>query len=137
MFKTKMVWAANLDDAYKQGYFTGSMTRDELMSRITKYNKDLRWFANKTHRALYDTSKGNKAFICGIAHTSIIPKYTIQKHDPRMMKTLSYSDEHGDVYKKESIYTGDDEGLVLARGWTSTLNIVKKRGYQVNEKDLY
>ena len=130
-------WAASLEDAYNKGYFTGSMTRWELMERITKYNPNLKWYANATHRGLFDSDKKDKAFICGITHNLTIPKFTIQKHDPRAVRTINYSNAYGDITHKEDVYTGDDEGYVIARSWKTIFNIVKKRGYNVNEKDLY
>lgn len=74
-YKDYKVTAKSLDDAYEKGYFSGSMSRYELMEKITKYNPRLRWYANATHRGLFDSNR----YICGIGHNMTIPKWTIMR----------------------------------------------------------
>ena len=130
----KMTYAANLDEAYKKGYFTGSMTRWELMERITKYNPELRWYANKTHRGLFDTHRGK--FICGIPHNLTIPKFSIQRYDKKQERKVDFTNMYGEYVGTEIIQTDDLDGLYLARGWPIIFKMLKKRGYKINEKGL-
>ena len=101
------VYAKSLDDAYNKKYFCNSMTRYELMDRVTKYNPQLRWHSSATHRGLFDTD--NSKYVCGIGHNVTIPQWTIMR---------------------------ESDGYVFMRSWRSILNEVKRRGYEIDEKGL-
>lgn len=125
--------AGSLDDAYHKGYFCGSITRNELMERIMKYNDELRWYANKTHRGLFDSFRGK--FICGITHNMTIPKYSISQLNKRYERELPTLQHDGSV-KTQYIQTDPDEGKIIARGWYPTLQMVEAKGYKVDWEDL-
>jgi len=129
--------AASLDHAYETGLFEGSMTRYELMDRVTKYNPQLRWHANATHRGLFDSNKQEGiGFICGIGHNMTIPKYTISVYDHKKDEALALSTPDGDIVEKQ-IYNRDrDKGKILMRGWPVILNMVKAAGYRIDDEDL-
>ena len=107
-FRDWKVFAHDLKDAYKKSYFNNSITRDELMERVTKYNPQLRWYANATHRGLFDSTK-KRAFICGIGHQYTLPLFTIMR---------------------------SSDGYVFARSWRAILQEVKRNGYEIFENDL-
>lgn len=137
MLKRDYFLAKNLDEAYKKGYFTGSMNRYELMDRITKYNPQLRWYANATHRGLFDTNVNqDKSFICGIPHNMTIPKYSLMEYDFSQDKKLQWCTEDGTRTGSEIINKNEHNYKVLARGWESILKIVEKRGYKINRRGL-
>lgn len=128
--------AKDLDEAYQLGFFNGSMTRYELMDRLTKHNKSLRWFANSTHRSLWDTDKGERGFICGITHNSIVPRYSIMQYDFSKDKKLTYCNAFGEVTESETTNADEEEYTALARGWEATLAIVERNGYVVDRRGL-
>jgi len=127
------VQARDLDEAYSEGYFSGSISRDELMERVCKLNDDARWYANVTHRGLWIRGK----FVCGIGHESTIPKFTIIRYDTKLDKTLNYSDQHGNVIGKKIINKDELKGRILMRGWPVIINMIKSKGYEVDDEDLF
>lgn len=132
----KCFLAKDLDEAYSLKFFSGSMTRWELMDRITRYNPTLRWFANVNHRALWDTEKNENGFICGIAHNLTIPKYSVLEYDFGLDKKLTYCDMNGEITGSEIVNIKENEYKALIRGWATTLAIVKRKGYEVDERGL-
>lgn len=130
----KQYYAKDLDEAYKIGYFTGSMTRWELMERINKHHPELRWYASKTHRGLYDSSRSR--FLLGISNNMTIPKYSIFQYDRSKDRRLDYSDEFGNYKSTEIINTDEDEGRLIVRGWKPTLEILESHGYKIDKRGL-
>lgn len=109
-------YADNLQDAYHKGYFSPSMTKYELLDRITKHNPSLRTYSSKTHTGLFDTDVYNPkqkessiGFIGSIGKENTIPYFTI----------LRNSDHY-----------------VLAHSWRSTLSKVKSKGYKIDEEGI-
>ena len=132
----KCFLAKDLDEAYKLKFFSGSITLYELMDRVVKHNKHLRWFANKTHKALWDTSKGERGFICGITNTSIIPRYSIMQYDFSKDKKVEWCNMYGEITGNETVNPDESEYQVLARGWEAIFNILEKKGYEIDKKGL-
>ena len=127
----------DLDEAYSLGLYCSRMHRDEFMERVTKYNPDLRWFANKTHRALWDISAGDNGFICGITHHSIMPKYSLMEYDFSKDRKLNYSDMYGNATGQSAVINPDENKYtVLARGWENIFAIVERNGYQIDRRGL-
>lgn len=134
-YKDRQVRAASLEDAYKKGYFSNSILREELMDRITKHNPQLRWHSSATHTGLFDPTK-KKGFICSIGKQLTIPQFTIFKYDTAQDRVLNRSDEHGDIRHTEIINMDSDKNKVLMRSWRAILGAIKKLGYEVNDDDL-
>jgi len=132
----RMVQAIDLDDAYRLGYFSNSMTRYELMARITKANPQLRWHSNKASVGLFDPNKKN-AFICGIGREMTIPQWTIVRYDRTQDRVLNRCTEYGEITSKEILNMDSDKGKILMRSWRSILDVVKRKGYKVHDEDLY
>jgi hypothetical protein len=128
--------AASLEDAHRLGYFVGSLTRYELMERITKHNPQLRWYANARGMGLWDTNK-SKAFICGITRATTIPRYSIIKHDKKKDRVMNYSTPDGEISHTEVMNIDEDDGQMLARGWEATFKVIKGHGYAIDESGLY
>jgi len=129
IIRSTRVEAASLEDAYQKGYFSNNMRRDEFMARCTKYEPELRWYATPTHRGLWHSKNG---FICGITHAMTMPDVSIFKYDPKYDRTLT--DLHGAKHKVHEDEV--DEGTQLARGWRATLNIVRHRGYRIDDRGI-
>ena len=129
----KIFYAKDLDEAYKLRYFSGSMSRWEMLERITKYNPQLREHANKTHRGIFDVER-NK-FILGIAYGMTIPKYSILRYDKARDRKLIYSDERGEPMGSEVVNQDPEQHKVLTRGWHNTLTMINKK-YKVDWKGL-
>lgn len=132
----RMVEAIDLDDAYKLGYFSGSITRYKLMEMVTKANPQLRWHSNKASVGLFDSNKKD-AFICGIGREMTIPQWTIMRYDRTQDRVLNRCTEDGDITHTEIINMDNDKGKILMRSWRSILDIVKRKGYRVNDEDVY
>lgn len=132
----KCFLAKDLDEAYSLKFFSGSMTRWELMDRITKYNPNLRWFANRTHRALWDIDKKDGGFICGIDHRMTIPRYSIMEYNFDLDKKINYCDMNGEATGSEIVNMKELEYKALARGWEAILSIVKRKGYKIDERGI-
>lgn len=130
----KQFYAKDLDEAHELGYFAGNISRWELVDRITKYNPQLRTYANKNYRGLFDSDKGK--FILGISHNMTIPKYSVFRYDRSKDRRLDYTDEHGEYLSSEIINTDDEEGKMLVRGWKPTLEILEGYGYKIDWKGL-
>ncbi len=129
--------AKNLDEAYKKGYFNGSMQRTELMERITRYNPQLCWKANATYRGLFDTTLHvDKAFICGIPHNMTIPKYSLMEYDFSKDRKLQWCTEEGKKTGTEIVNAKEHDYKVLARGWKTIFCIIEKRGYRIDKRGL-
>lgn len=131
--RTQVRYAASLEDAYQKGYFTGSMSRWELLDRIQKFNPDMATKANARYRGIFI----NERYVCGLTHNLTIPKWTIVKHDPKQDRTIKWCDEHGETFTGETVNLDEDEGVILARGWPITLDMLKRKGFQVDEKNLF
>lgn len=134
--KFKCYLAKDKDEAYRLGFFSGSIHRDELMERITKFNPTLRWFATPTHRALWDWTKGENGFICGIPHDSIIPKISIMEYNFDKDRRLNYTNMYGETTGSEIINMDEYKYQVLARGWESIFAIVEQNGYEIDKRGL-
>lgn len=132
----KCFLAKDLDEAYSLKFFSGSITRWELMDRVIKYNSSLRWFANSHYRALWDVKKGENGFICGIAHSLTIPKYSILEYNFDLDKELTYCDMSGEITGSEVVNIKENDYKALIRGWAPTLSIVKRKGYEVDERGI-
>lgn len=128
--------AKDFDEAYALEFFNGSMHKYEFMDRITKHNSSLRWFANATHKALWDTSKGENGFICGITHMSTIPKYSIMEYNFKNDRSLTYCNMYGEVTGKEIVNQDEFEYKVLAQGWEVTFDILERKGYKIDRENL-
>jgi len=135
--KPKFVYAATLNDAYKKGYFTGSITRWELEDRVLKYNSSLKIFSGKTHRNIWDISKGENGFICGLTHNMTIPKFTIMQYDSRFDKSIDFTNEYGELTEKKVYNLDDKKDYILAKSWIVTFKNLIKEGYKVNVKGLF
>jgi len=129
----KIFYAKDLDEAYGLGYFSGSMTRWELLERITRYNPQLREHANKTHRGIYDSDRSK--FCLGITYGMVIPKHSILKYDKSRDRQLIYSDEFGEPTGSEIINKDPEQHKVLVRGWLNTLEMLNKN-YKIDWKGL-
>jgi hypothetical protein len=127
--------AKSLGDAHKKGYFGRSMNRNEFMERITKYNPTLRWHANKTHRALYDSVKA-KGFLCGIPHCFTIPEFSIEEYNKAHERKITYTNEWGEITGSEILNTEEDMYAFLARGWKAIFKILTRKGYKIDERGL-
>lgn len=134
--KHKVFLASNLDEAYKLGFFQCSMSNDEMVDRITRYNRDIVVKNNKTHRGLFDTSKGENGFICGVTKLGTIPKYSIMEYDFGKDKSIQYCTPTGEQTHKEVINQDEHEYKVLARGWLATFDIIKKKGYEIDKRGI-
>lgn len=128
------LYAKDLDEAYRLGYFNNSMTRWELEDRIVKYNPQLRTYASKTHRGIFDTDRG--MFIMGISHNMTIPKFTMFRYDRSKDRKLDSTTEHGEYLSSEVINMDDDEGKMLVRGWKPTLETLESYGYKIDKRGL-
>lgn len=128
--------AKDLAEAHKLHFFGVTMHRDEFMDRVTKYNPDLRWFANATHRALWDTSKGERGFLCGITHMSSIPQYSILEYNFEKDKKLEYTNMYGEKTGSEIVNESEEEYSALARGWEVSLAIIEKQGYKIDRRGI-
>ena len=103
--KHRIKYAKDLDDAYKKGYFNGSLTRYELLDIIEKKNKDvLRYIYGKQALGLYNRNR----YIAAIGYINPIPKFTI-------MQEIS--------------------NKVLAKGWPAILNMIRGQGYEIQYND--
>lgn len=107
MIKNYKVEVTSEEDAAEKGYFSGAITRDRLLKAITKRNPEIRIIYGKEHAGLFDKQKG---FICGVSRRYYIPMFTI----------------HNTTTNK-----------VLCRSWKSIINILRRKGYEINENDLY
>ncbi len=130
--KETLYKVASLDHAYQMGLFNGSMTRWELMDRVTKYNPSLRWYANATHRGLFDSNK----FICGISHNLTIPKTSLSKYDKKFEKSLSWATPDGEVVKTETYNLDYEVDKILTVGWVSIIRSVLAKGYKVDLRGI-
>ncbi len=136
--KECIVYAASLQDAYDKGYFSDSMTREELMDRVTKYNPQLRWYESDRATGLFDSYKGRdtKAFLCSIGKNKTIPAFTILKYDTAQDRVLNRSNQYGDVMSTEIINMDEDKHKCLARSWRGMFNMIKNLNYGVDDEDL-
>jgi len=133
LHKDYKVEARDLDEAYKLGYFSSSMRRDELMERVSRVNPDAQWKANATHRGLWIRNK----FVCGIGHEMVIPQFTIVRYDKSQDRTLRYSDQHGNLFGKKIVNRDEMKGRILMRSWRVIINKIKQKGYEVDDEDLF
>lgn len=135
----RLVYAASLDEAYKEGYFSGSMTRTEFMNRVIKFNPQLRWYESPRAAGLFDSLKGQdqKAFICSIGKSTTIPAFTILKYDTKQDRQLHRSNEWGEVLYTETFNMDNDKFKCLARSWRAMFNAIKSLGYEVDDEDLF
>ena len=75
------------------------------MDRVTKYNPDLRWHANATHRGLFNRN----TYICGIGHNMTIPQWTIMRDSDGYVFMRSWKSILEEVKRKG--YEIDENGL--------------------------
>jgi len=115
--------AASLQDAFNKGYYTGSMTRWELMERIEKKNPSARWYSTVKHRGLWIRGK----FICGIGSNLTIPKFSITRYDKsKDIKCWGEVIDNTDEWKD----------IILMRSWRVIFNTIKQKGYEVDDENL-
>jgi hypothetical protein len=76
----------SLDEAYELGYFQGSITRDELLDRITKKNPDLRLIYGKEGVGLFSRNK----YVASIGKLNPIPKFTLSNKVTGKVYNKSY-----------------------------------------------
>lgn len=131
--KPQAVYARDLAHAAELGYFSGAMRKEEMMERITRYNPELRWVNNEHYCGLWHTHKG---YLFGITRHTVIPQFTVVHLDKNLERKLCKSTPRGTVYDVEIINTDEIDGKILCRGWRATLNMVKKRGYRIDETDI-
>ena len=131
LFKTE-----SLDNGFASGYYCESITRDEFMDRITKYNPQLRWVATETHRGLYDPLLKRKQFICGISHNYTVPKHDMMEHHEFKYKTHKYTNEWGEVTHTDREYLNEDKDKFLVRGWAMVFDVLERRGYKIDREGL-
>jgi hypothetical protein len=134
--KHKVFLATDLDEAYRLGFFQCSMSTDEMINRITRYNRDIKVCTNATHRGLFDMSKGENGFICGVSRMSTVPKYSLMEYNFSKDKKLQYCNAKGEQTSKETVNQDEHEYKALARGWLATFDIVERKGYRVNKRGL-
>ena len=136
--KDYVVQCASLQDAYDRGFFSDSMTREEFMNRVTKYNPQLRWHESEVAAGLFDAVKGrdSKAFLCAIGKSTTIPAFTILKYDKRQDRQLHRSNEWGEILFTETFNMDKDKYKCLARSWRAMFNAIKSLGYEVDDEDL-
>lgn len=130
--KFKVAKVEDLQDAYNQGLFNGSMSRWELEDRVTKYNPSLRIQSNATHRGLFD---GN-SFVCGIGHDLTIPRFTLIRYVGRLHRTITTTDEYGNKTGTQDRNTDPRDGVVLMRAWPEIMRMVAKQGYEIDLSNL-
>lgn len=108
MIKPEQVEIDSFEQASQEGWFSGSITRDKLLSAILKRNtnKGIRVYYAENHAGLFD----HNGFICGISKLYYIPQFTL-------------------IDKKTK--------QVLCRSWKKIINILRRKGYEVREQDLY
>lgn len=126
----------SLQDGYNKGYYCESMTRDEFMDRITKYNEQLRWVATETHCGLFDPLLKRKQFICGISHNYTVPKHDMMEYHPDAVKKYRYTNEYGDLMETKEDYLRKEEDRFLVRGWAMVFDILERRGYKIDREGL-
>ncbi len=100
---SKLILVESLEDAYKQGYFCGSITRYELFDILTKRNKQLRYIYGKNSLGLYDTDKAK--YVAAVGNINPIPQFTI--------------------YQKNS-------KKVLCKSYKSILKSIRRQGYEID-----
>lgn len=79
--------AEDVTDAFNQGWFEKSITRDEFLDAVTTHNPSLDIRSSSTHRGLFDRVKCT--FVCGIGENFIMSPYTIYDKD-NMVIARSY-----------------------------------------------
>lgn len=132
LFRDYKVYVKDLDEAFKLGYFTGSMTRWELIERIEKVNPLAKVYASQTHRGLFIDNK----FICGIGHNLTIPQFTLIHRDKSLIKTLNYANVHGEIIGHKQINKNDKDGRIMMRSWKTIFNFITQAGYEVDTYGL-
>lgn len=132
--KNLILTAASLNDAYKKGYFSGGMSREDLMWRVTYYNPQLRWFASKYRRGLFDKEK--KLFVCGIANQTTIPRFTVMQYDKNQERKYTHTTSKGEELFTETLNPDPEKGKVLSRSWIATFNIIRSNGYWIKDDDI-
>lgn len=125
--------ASSLQDAFEKGLFNGSISRDELMARITKYNPDVRWIAHEHVMGLHDVHKG---FVCGITRSRTIPLFSIFLKNPNDIKKIDYCTEEGEYTHSGYVDKNPESGKMLARGWAITFHILEQKGYKIDRVGL-
>ncbi len=129
----KVVYARDLNDAFKKGYFSSSISRYDLEDRVTKYNETIRSHSSSTHRGLYDRNR----FIVGIGFHITIPKFTICRFIPELHKKINYTDQFGNRTGSEVVNMDKADGYVFMRGWPLIVKDIMRKGYSFDEKDLF
>lgn len=124
--------AASLDDAWHKGLFSGNMSYYEFRDRISKKNPQLKFILRRNHSSIWN---GNK-FITGFSNLGIIPRFSIAKLDPSKIKTVQYTDAHGDKTSKQEVNQDEEDGKILIRSWIAIFNDLKRRGYEIVDDDL-
>ena len=128
----------DFDEAFKEGYYSDSMTREEFMNRVTKYNPQLRWYQSEVGAGLFDSFKGSetKGFLCAIGRNKIMPAFTFLKYDVTKDEVLNYCTEEGEPTHKQIINREEDNYRCLARSWRGMFNIIKNLGYKIDDEEL-
>ena len=101
-------YAKDLDEAYKLGHFQGSMSRDEFLERITRYNDELHLRHGQDYVGVFTQNR----LVVGIPATNTLPKFPIfstSKHD---------------------------ESRMLARGWYGMMNSIEKQGFKIDKRGI-
>ena len=101
----KIVEVDNLDQAYKDGWFSSSKSHRELYEIIVKKNPHLKFLYGEYGCGIYDTSKSEQEYIYPLGKLNPVPKFTLQ--DRKTKK-------------------------ILCRGWPKILEALRRKGYEIN-----
>jgi len=82
----KIKFVKNLDDAYKKGYFSGSLRRNELLDMIIKNHDDLHYIYGKNAIGLYNRNR----YIAAIGYINPIPKFTLMQETSKKVLAKGY-----------------------------------------------
>lgn len=132
--KPKNVTALDPDEAFKKGYFSGSINRNRLMEYLTQRFPELRIMENNTHAGLFDSINGN--FICGVPKTDRIPQFTVSKYDECLHPTLPIRDKDGNIVGYQEMNFEKGEGFVYFKSYHRILKALKGAGYEIDENDI-
>lgn len=101
--KDKIVYCDGLDDAYEKGFFSGSLSREELFDIIVKRNPELRYIYSKYGIGIYDTHRGQ--YIAPVGRVNPIPQFTLMR---------------------------ESDNKCLCRSWHVILDKIRRKGYEIN-----
>jgi len=82
----KIKFVKDLDDAYAKGYFSGSLTRRELLDIIIKNNDDLHYIYKKNAIGLYSRNR----YVAAIGYINPIPKFTLMQETSKKVLAKGY-----------------------------------------------